>query len=169
MSDFKRWFFSQSMSSQLLLSVTAVLIIVLMMLEFIFDPWQQRINLSRSQVEDKVETIQWMQAQAKNNKSVIAAASSKSSNDAVSSSSKSSLITRIEQTSKRIKIYSSIERISPDKAGRVKVWINNADFNLWLKWVETIKSQGINMVETRISQLEENDAVNITASFQSSN
>ena len=166
MSDVKKWLSSQSMSSQFLIGMAVALIVILLWLEFVFDPWQRKINLSRSQVEDKVETIQWMQAQAKKNKRVITAAGSKPSNGA---KPRSSLITRIEQTSKRIKIYSSIERISPDKSGRVKVWINNADFNLWLKWVETIKPQGIDMVEARVSQLEENDAVNITASFQSSN
>ena len=164
MSDLKKWYFSQTTLGQFLLAAMALLILILLVFELLIDPWQQRITQSRLQVADKVETVKWMENQVRINQSLIRSKPTKKNNQ----SSNGSLITKIEQSAKRVKIYSSIERISPDRVGRVKVWINNGDFSVWLKWVETLKKQGIDIIEARVSQLQRNDAVNITASFQTS-
>ncbi|MGH1428465.1 MAG: type II secretion system protein GspM [Arenicella sp.] len=162
MNDVKNWYFNQTLSGQVLLAVMVLLIVLLSLFELVIEPWQQRITQSRLQVADKVETVQWMEEQVRINRSLIKSKPAKTNVQL----SNGSLITKIEQSAKKAKIYSSIERISPDRVGRVKVWINNGDFSVWLRWVEAMKKQGIDLVEARVSQLERNDAVNITASFQ---
>ena len=164
MNELKHWFLKQSTSSKLLVSIAVFLTIALMVLEWVIEPWLQKVDSARLQVEDKIEIVAWMEKQANQNRNLIRSLQSKSNTKNVN---KGSLITQIEQSAKRLKVYSQVERISPDKAGRVKVWINNGDFALLLKWIESLKGQSIDVVDLRVNQLEANNPVAMTVVFQS--
>ena len=168
MSDLKKWFMAQTDSSKVLVVVASILLIFLMGLEWVFDPWKQKLNTLRLQLDDKVTTIAWMERQINQNQSLIKASqlTEKGSSKSKTSNAKGSLITQIERSAKQVQIYSSIERISPDKTGRVKVWLNNGNFSLLLTWIESLKKNGIDIVDVRANQLELNSSVSITVTFQ---
>jgi type II secretory pathway component PulM len=109
-----------------------------------------------------------MERQINQNQSLIKASqlTEKGSSKSKTSNAKGSLITQIERSAKQVQIYSSIERISPDKTGRVKVWLNNGNFSLLLTWIESLKKNGIDIVDVRANQLELNSSVSITVTFQ---
>ena len=162
MKNFKNWFFSQSFSSQILLSAAGIMTIIFLLVTYAFDPWKQHLNTFRQSVNDQIATVAWMTSQVQQNKLQISQSKSKPSKQ---TGNASSLITRIEQSAKRQKIYSSVERISPDKLGRVKVWINNGNFQQWLKWVEHLKTQDIDVIDARVNQVVANAPVSINVTF----
>lgn len=167
MNDLKKWFFSQTKSTRTLILAALALIVVLSIFEFIVNPWKQNLNSMRVQVEDKVDIVAWLEQKVKSNKALIQTVK-KQGDKATASSNNSSLITKIEQSAKNMKIYSSIERISPDKVGRVKVWINKGDFALLLKWIESLKPQSIDVFDARVSKIEDDSPVAIIVTFKSS-
>ena len=113
-------------------------------------------------MEDNIATVAWMTNQVQQNKSQITQANSKSNLPAKNTTS---LITRVEQSAKKQKIYSNVERISPDKLGRVKVWINNGNFQQWLKWIDQLKRDNIDVIDARVSQSAAQAPVSINVTF----
>lgn len=165
MKELQNWYLGQSLSSKILLALMVLMMLVFMLFEFAIDPWKANLKTLRSQVNDKASTVVWMEEQYKKNKVLILNFTKKQTNRS-SNVNNGSLITRIEQSAKKQKIYSSIERITPDKVGRVKVWINNGDFRKWVGWVETLKAQNINVVNARINQTTKQGPVSINVTFQ---
>ena len=162
MQNAKNWFFSQPFSSQILLTIAAAMLVIFLLVEYAFDPWKQHLSNLRQSVNNDIETVAWMINQARQHQSKISQAKNKSNKQ---TDNTSSLITRIEQSAKQQKIYSNVERISPDKQGRVKVWINNGNFQQWIRWVEILKSQNIDVVDARVNQSATNAPISINVTF----
>ena len=162
MQNLKNWFVAQTLSSKVLVSAAGVMIIIFLMVEFAFVPWKAKLNNLRLSVEDNIATVAWMTNQVQQNKSQITQANSKSNLPAKNTTS---LITRVEQSAKKQKIYSNVERISPDKLGRVKVWINNGNFQQWLKWIDQLKRDNIDVIDARVSQSAAQAPVSINVTF----
>lgn len=162
MQNAKNWFFSQPFSSQILLTIAAAMLVIFLLVEYAFDPWKQHLGNLRQSVNNDIETVAWMVNQARQHQSKISQAKNKPNKQ---TDNTSSLITRIEQSAKQQKIYSSVERISPDKQGRVKVWINNGNFQQWIRWVEILKNQNIDVVDARVNQSATNAPISINVTF----
>lgn len=169
MSEIKNWYRAQPRNSRLLIALALALLVIVLLLECVIVPWNQKLNSLRVEVEDKTEVVAWMNKQINKNKSLIQYSLANKGASSVSrgSSSRGSLMAQIEQSSKQIRIYSSIQRISPDKVGGVKVWIDKGNFPLFLKWVESLKQKGVEVTDVRASQLKQNGKVSITATFRS--
>ena len=163
MKKLTNWYLNQALSSKVLLVLMASTIVVFLLFEFAIEPWKKSLGNLRSQVNEKAVTVSWMESQYQKNRILITNASRKQTD--VKVESKISLITRIEQSAKKQKIYSSIERITPDKAGRVKVWINKGDFKKWIGWIESLKKQNINVESARINQSDKKGPVAINVTF----
>lgn len=169
MSEIKNWYMGQPRNSKFLLAVAFILIVISLFLKVIVEPWNQKLESLKSEVEDKTEVVAWMDQQIKKNKPLIQYALSNKDAKPVNgqSNSRGSLMAQIEQSAKKMRIYSSIQRISPDKVGGVKVWIDKGDFPLYLKWIETLKKKGVNVTEVRATQSKASSKLSVTATFKS--
>jgi len=159
------WYSTQSFSSRILLALMVFMIVVFFLFQFVIDPWKQGLTNLKSQVHSKASTVRWMENEFRKNQNLILTASKKS-NKSNSNQSKASLIARIEQSAKKQNIYASIERITPDKAGRVKVWIKDGDFRKWINWVHSLKKQSINVYNARVNQSDKKEPVTINVTFE---
>jgi len=112
MQNAKNWFFSQPFSSQILLTIAAAMLVIFLLVEYTFDPWKLHLSNLRQSVNNDIETVAWMLSQSRQHQSKISQAKNKSNKQ---TDNTSSLITKIEQSAKQQKIYSNVERISPDK------------------------------------------------------
>lgn len=160
-----KWYFEQTISSRILVAIAAAMVVLFVLIKLIYTPWKNHLNDLEFEVKQKSETVAIMESQLKKYAAIIKANQSPDKNQ--SSVKGGSFISQIERSAKEHKLYSSIERISPDKVGRVKIWMNQANFDAWLKWLEKIKYQGIDVYDVRITQLNPQDKVNLRATFQS--
>lgn len=166
MKPIHKWYLEQTDKGRVLVAIATVMLLYFIFIELIYGTWKREFSNLEYEVQEKVETVAFMQAEIQKNRSLLESAKNQSN---ASKRNGRSFISVIEDSAKKYKIYSSIERISPDKSGRVKVWINNANFEFWLKWVEKLKSSGIDVHSARINQLAPNDKVTLTATFQPAN
>ena len=168
MSQVYKWYMEQTITGRVLLAVAALMLVYFILTKLIYAPWKNQLANLQDEVETKAIDVAWMETQLKKHRSVLQSAIQKKDNNSRSTGGRS-FISIIERSAKQNKIYSSIERISPDKADRVQVWINNANFEQWLKWIEKLKGQGVDVYNVRINQLSPNEKVTMVATFQSAN
>ncbi len=165
MQNLKQWFFSQPLTSQMLYAGVVVMMVIFLFFEFAFDPWKAHINNLNQRVDNSISTVAWMESQLKENQSIIARSANATPGK---SQAEGSLITRIEQSAKKQKMYDRIARITPAKTGRVKVWLNNGNFQQWLVWVEVLKREGVDVVNARVNQSSPKSPIAITTTFSAS-
>jgi len=161
MSDLKKWYLAQPASSQILVGLAAFLLFAFILYEYLIDPWKNNLHNLRESVEADTQTAAWMESEYQKYERVITQSRQKTPTQ----QQQGSLITRVEQSARNQNIDSSIERISPDKVGRVKVWMNNANFSTWLIWVEQLKLEGIDVYDARITQANREAQVVINVTF----
>ena len=151
---------SLSARERTLLASGAVLALAIILYSLAWRPWQGELSQLRTQVPEKQQTLDWMKAQSGQIRSLVG--SSKSS----SAQSGLPLLTTIERSANQVEIRKSITRMSPgDKDNQVRIWMDNADFDVWLRWLQTLKTQGIEVVEVNIDRSDAGK-VNIRATLQ---
>lgn len=113
---------------------------------FIWEPWQKDLEQLRSQVPEKSQDLIWMKEQAR----VIQPLLGKKTNP--SNNTQTPLLTLIERSANQVKIRKAIRRISPTENDQVRIWLADADFDQWLRWLETLKSSNIKVTEANIDR-----------------
>jgi type II secretory pathway component PulM len=143
-----------------LLAAGAVVALVIVLYSLAWRPWQDELNRLRVQVPEKEQTLAWMKAQSAQIRSLVGSAK------ATSAESGLPLLTTIERSANQVAIRKAITRMSPgDKDNQVRIWMDNADFDVWLRWLQTLKTRGIEVVEVNIDRSAEGK-VNIRATLQ---
>lgn len=133
------------------LGVAAAVLIVLYALAWV--PWQQELERLRTEVPHKARTLAWMERQAPR---VEALLSQEPAADA-GGASDLPLLTLLERSATRAEIREQITRMSPgDEADEVRVWMDDADFDRWLRWLESLKESGIRVTEANIDRSGDN-------------
>lgn len=137
-----------------------ILTLALVLYALAWQPWQNELNRLRSQIPVKKETLAWMQSQAGQAKT-LAVRSSRGANQ-----SGLPLLTLIERSANQVDIREAITRMSPgEKEDQVRIWMDNADFDRWLRWLKTLDDSGIEVAEANIDRSVENQ-VSIRTTLQ---
>lgn len=141
------------------LGVAAAVLILLY--AFAWVPWQQELQRLRSDVPDKARTLAWMEQQAPRVEALMA----ENGPDA-SGASELPLLTLLERSATRAEIREQITRMSPgDEPDQVRVWMDDADFDRWLRWLESLQDSGIRVTEANIDRTG-NNRVDIRTTLQ---
>lgn len=143
-----------------LLAAGAVVALVIVLYSLAWRPWQEELSRLRAQVPEKEQTLAWMKAQSAQIGSLVG------SSKTAAAASGLPLLTTIERSANQVAIRKSITRMSPgDKDNQVRIWMDNADFDVWLRWLQSLKTRGIEVVEVNIDRSAEGKA-NIRATLQ---
>lgn len=137
-----------------------LLTLCLILYALAWQPWQNELNRLRAQIPAKEETLAWMRAQAAQVE-VLSARSKRGADQ-----SGLPLLTLIERSANQVEIREAITRMSPgEKEDQVRIWMDNADFDRWLRWLKTLDDSGIEVAEANIDRSVENQ-VSIRTTLQ---
>lgn len=141
---------------QLMLGIGSLLALLIVMYSFIYSPWQARLTQLRDQVPQKRSDLHWMQTQAEQVKPLLG--------NVEKTNNETTLLTTLENTAQEIAIRASIKRMQPGEDGEVKVWLSDAQFDLWLAWVDVLRQQGVQVSTVNINRSQQ-DTVSIRATY----
>jgi len=115
-------------------------------------PWQQELSRLRAEVPEKARTLAWMEAQAPR-----AVALSQEAESAGSRPTGLPLLTLLERSANDAGLRDQISRMSPGEAPeQIRVWMDDADFDQWLRWLESLRGAGIRVAEANIDRSVDN-------------
>ena len=128
---------------------------------YIWQPWHAELLRLRDNLPVKRETLSWMQQQSELAKPLLA----QRTGAAASSTQTIPVLTVIERTANRLKLRTAIRRMQPGTENDVKVWLSDASFDVWVRWVELLKQNGIEVASAVINRVG-NNQVSIRVVFQ---
>ena len=143
---------------RLIVIVGAALTLIILGYALVWEPWHRRLGQLRVQVPSKQETLAWMTREAARIEP-LARRRAQTRGEALP------ILTVIEQSATRAELRDAIRRMQPAEDDQVRVWLSDAHFDPWLQWVETLKREGIEVVEATVNRAPQN-TVNIRATFQ---
>lgn len=131
--------------------VTGVSLAVLILgYVFIWEPWQQSLDRLRTQVPAKQADLNWMQQQANAIRPALRNAKNKKPGSNIP------LLSVVEKSAEQAKLRDVIRRMAPGQDNEVKVWITDAKFDKWLKWLERLHKQGVEVSAATVNRSKEN-------------
>jgi len=136
--------------------ISALLIIVY---AFVWQPWQENLNRLRARVPINTETLAWMRQQKASVGPLIKKANNKSKSGDIP------LLTVVEQSAKQSKMDSVIRRMTQGEGDQVKLWLTDADFDLWIAWLEKLHKSGVEVASASINR-SKNNKVTIRVTLQ---
>lgn len=141
---------------RMVLSWGAAIVAAIIFYAFVWQPWHRAIAHMEQALQPRRESLVWMQQQAEsiqNGSLVEASFNIKGANQ--------SLLSVIEQTAKASRVREAIQQLVPNsKENEVRVVLEQANFNQWVRWVDTlIKDYGVNVKQ--LSAERDEDAPNV--------
>lgn len=136
MNELKKYWFNLQARERLVISIGAVLLMLMLLFFYVWEPWQQAIAKYRQELPQKRTDLQWMEAQ-----SDLAARLKGEENPAVNTSVQP-LLTVVERTAVQAGLRKNIKQMTPgDNSSEVKIWLSQISFDKWLLWSEKIKNE----------------------------
>ena len=155
----KDWFDNLDARERRILIIGAVVLLLAMMYLLAWEPFVKKsAALEKSNQENEV-LLAWMEQSAEEAKALQAKL--KASGPAGSSKGQS-LLGIIDKTAKSGNLGKSVKRVQPDSQSKARVWLENANFNDVIKWLESLqRKQGIHIVTSVIEKQDEAGMVNV--------
>ncbi|WP_299666358.1 type II secretion system protein M [uncultured Psychromonas sp.] len=127
----KEWWDNISEREQQLTFISLVVVFIAVIYFLIWQPIATNLAASQQKLQSSEQTLQWVESNA--NKLVVAGVGNKKT-----TARKQNLSQLISNTAKRNKIV--ISRIQ-NRNGSVDIWINQVEFNQFLKWITALQNQ----------------------------
>ena len=127
----KEWWDNISEREQQLTFISLVVVFIAVIYFLIWQPIATNLAASQQKLQSSEQTLQWVESNA--NKLVVAGVGNKKT-----TARKQNLSQLISSTAKRNKIV--ISRIQ-NRNGSVDIWINQVEFNQFLKWITALQNQ----------------------------
>ncbi len=129
-------FTSLSFRERMLLSLAALVGLLLVFYTLIWEPTQSRLkDLREQQLPQSEQTLAWV-------RQALASAENNPGREA-EKIIEGPLLTVIEQTSEKAQVRAAIQRMQPNQNQQVKIWMNEVNFDRWLKWVALLNQQNV--------------------------
>jgi len=132
------------------LSGGTVIVVLILVFVFVWQPWQQHISQLRISVPDKQQTLTWMKREAATVNPLLAKRRQATQTESIP------VLTVIEETARAANLRNVIRRVQPAPDNNVRVWLSGADFDTWLKWVELLRTRGVEVSAAVINRSERN-------------
>jgi len=154
----KDWFDNLDTREKRILIIGAVVLLMALMYLLAWEPFiKKSASLEKSNQENEL-LLTWMEQSADEARKLQA----KLKASGPSGSTKGqSLLGVVDKTAKSGNLGKSVKRVQPDGQTKAHVWLENANFNDVIKWLENLQHrQGIHIVTSVIEKQEEAGLVN---------
>ncbi|MEA1888784.1 MAG: type II secretion system protein M [Pseudomonadota bacterium] len=156
MSGLKKYWSNLPARDQRVLTYGGLAVLAILLYTLIWAPLQDQLKLLRPQVVSKSADLAWMEQQANTIRKLNSSPSAKIG------VSKQPILTLVDQTAKAQKIRDRIKQIQPGKeSGTAKLWFDKVVFKDWLRWLDKITAQDIDVTRVSITKSAEFPRVNI--------
>ncbi|MET0026579.1 MAG: type II secretion system protein M [Candidatus Thiodiazotropha sp.] len=131
----KQWWQSKTQQEHLALILGAAAILILLVYLVIWLPFTRDLDKKAQRLESQTATLHWMQENIGLVQRMRAAqgGSAKATNEA--------LLTLVDRTAKTIRLRDQIERIKPQGDRAVQLWIEQAPFDILIRWLGQLTEQ----------------------------
>ena len=160
----KEWFDGLETRERYILIGGGVASFFIILYFMIWSPFiTKMVTLEKSIIEHE-ENIVWMREAAQKAKTL------KKQNPTARSSSGGSLLAVIDRTAKSSKLGKAVKRIRPDGQNKAQVWLEDAEFDDVVRWLENLqKQQNITLETSVIEKQSKPGIVNARLVFNSDN
>ena len=142
MEDIKKYWADLQPRERLFLTLGGLVVTIVMLVTFLFKPWYKALNHMEMALPGLRANIVWMrqQAEALHNGSVKQARTP-------SLGRNQSLLSVLEQTSKKAQVSKAIQQMTPAQNNAdVRVVLESVNFNQWLRWIDDLyKRYGVDI------------------------
>ena len=142
MNELQEKFKALTEREQLLVLISAVVVVIFLFYFVVWQPLQTGIAKQTSTLEKQTEMLDWVQSQAVKATQLRSLSGKKSS-------FKGSLPQAVNATSARHQI--AISRMQP-QSEELQVWVDEAEFNKVLAWLQSLEKMGILIKQVDISE-----------------
>ena len=154
----KDWFDNLDIREKRILIIGVVVLFFALTYLLVWEPFiKKTAALEKSNLENAALVV-WMEQSAEEAKELQAKV--KASGPSGSTQGQS-LLGIIDKTAKSGNLGKAVKRVQPDGQSKARVWLENANFNDMIKWLESLqRRQGIHVVTSVVEKLEEDGLVN---------
>jgi len=159
----KSWFLALNQRERIMVQVAAVVILLFIIYLLVIDPISSRYDKNKKNVENSIETIEWMRLAARE---VNQLRGGKLSIE--HPQGKQFVLSLIDRSARKAGLASVMKRVQPEGESGVRIWFENAPFDELLKWLAIVESkQGLIVNEINIEQTESSGLVNVRVFLES--
>jgi general secretion pathway protein M len=154
----KDWFDNLDVREKRILIIGAVVLLLALMYLLAWEPFIKKSAALEKSNQENEALLVWMEQSAEEAKQLQAKVKA---SGPTGSSKGQSLLGIIDKTAKSGNLGKAVKRVQPDGESKARVWLENANFNDMIKWLESLqRQQGIHIVTSVIEKQEEAGLVN---------
>lgn len=126
-----------SLREKRLVIVTSIIVMITLVYFAIWEPLQDGIQTSRVRVKAQHDTLVQMREQAAEARQLLAT----QRQAGTASRSSGSLLVIIERTAQQKNLKSRLQKVQPEGQDSVRVWVENASFDLLIDWLALLENK----------------------------
>ena len=160
----KDWYNKLEPRERKFLMAAGIVLVIAFVYFILWQPVVKKVNrLEKSTVEQQ-KLVTWMKTTAIEVKQLRRA-----SGPVVNIPKGRSLLGVIDKTTKMRKLDTAVKRVKPEGDSKARVWLEGADFNTIIRWVEELqRQQGVKVVNAVVDRTKELGKVDARIVFDSS-
>lgn len=159
------WLESLSMRDRRALLLATAFLLVIGVYFFVWEPFHSSYQRSRELVQERRELVTWMRGAALEARALRTRPTARAT-----PAGGRSLLATIDATVTGARLRGAVKRIEPDGATRVRVWLEQAEFDQVLRWLGELQSkQGVDVLDMRAELQGAAGRVNSRVTFSRSN
>lgn len=147
MKALQQFIHNLSVRERMVLGTGLVATIGLLSYALLLDPWYRELARLRDAVPQKTSDLAWMKSRVADAERLRRNADSKRNKN-------TNVLSVVEKTAEQSKV--PIRQINPGPEGEVKIWFREMDFDPWLRWLENLRKQGIEVTAASVDQTADN-------------
>lgn len=164
----KNYWFRLEKRERWILGLGSLVVGLILFYALILKPWHRALSEMTDRIPSQRENLVWMRQASEMIKSGNVISTVEAKKDA-----NKSLLSVIEQTARTTKVNNFIQQMVPGKDMRtnieqVNVVLEEADFNLWVRWVDDLSNNyGIDISQLSVeSETDEPNIVELRVTFE---
>jgi general secretion pathway protein M len=154
----KDWFDNLDIREKRILIIGVAVLFLALTYLLVWEPFIKKTAALEKSNQENAALVAWMEQSAEEAKELQAKLKASGPS---SSTQGQSLLGIIDKTAKSGNLGKAVKRVQPDGQSKARVWLENANFNDMIKWLESLqRRQGIHVVTSVVEKLEEDGLVN---------
>ena len=150
----KDWLDKLEPKERLMLAVGGVVLMLLLIYVLVLAPIRSAYQLLKSGVAEQRETVAWMQGSARKIERLRSSGGSASQG-----LGGRSLLAVTDSTARAAGLGAALKRVEPEGGNSVRVWLDNAPFDVLIKWLGTLSMR--HGVDANSVTLERNESAGL--------
>lgn len=161
----KAWLNSLEQGERRMVIVGAALLLVMLIYVMAWEPLVNKVDALRTSTAEQQSLLNWMKQAAQEVKQLRG-----SSGQPSKPASGKSLLSLVDSTAKAARLGKSLKRVQPDGEQKVRVWLEEANFDDVVRWLTTLETrQGVRIVSTVFQAKEAAGQVDVRLVFEATN